>query len=137
MITLDTDHLSVLQHRDNPRALAVRERLGQLPLTTDVATTIISFEEQTRGWLRMIRRFHDGQEQVQYYERLFGLIEFYGNWTVLPFDVAAAAKFDALRKAGVRISTMDLKIAAIVLVNDGTLLSSNHRDFEKVPKLHV
>ena len=39
------------------RALAVRERLGQLPLTTNVATTVISFEEQTRGWLRMIRRF--------------------------------------------------------------------------------
>ena len=50
MITLDTDHLSILQHRDNPRALAVRERLGQLPLTTDVATTIISFEEQN-AWL--------------------------------------------------------------------------------------
>ena len=57
MITLDTDHLSVLQHRDNPRALAVRERLGQVPLTTNVATTVISFEEQTRGWLRMISRF--------------------------------------------------------------------------------
>jgi predicted nucleic acid-binding protein len=33
--------------------------------------------------------------------------------------------------------TMDLKIAAIVLSHDGTLLSKNLSDFRKVPRLKV
>lgn len=36
-----------------------------------------------------------------------------------------------------RIGTMDLKIAAIALANDATLLSRNLRDFGKVPGLRV
>jgi predicted nucleic acid-binding protein len=32
---------------------------------------------------------------------------------------------------------MDLKIASIVVVDNGTLLSANLRDFEKVPGLRV
>jgi tRNA(fMet)-specific endonuclease VapC len=32
---------------------------------------------------------------------------------------------------------MDLKIAAIALVNQALLLSANLRDFEKVPQLRV
>ncbi len=136
MILLDTDHLSLLQHRHNPRALAFRERLEQLP-TIDVATSIISVEEQTRGWLRLIRRSRQAKDQVQYYERLRQLLAFYGEWVVFPFDEAAAGKFDALRNERVSIGTMDLKIAAIALVNDATLLSSNLIDFRRVPGLRV
>ncbi len=37
----------------------------------------------------------------------------------------------------IRISTMDLKIATIGLVNDALLLSANLRDFQQVPGLRV
>ena len=37
----------------------------------------------------------------------------------------------------IRIGTHDLKIAAITLVHDATLLSGNLRDFKKVPGLKV
>lgn len=36
-----------------------------------------------------------------------------------------------------RIGTMDLKIAAICLAHDATLLTRNLVDFEKVPGLRV
>ncbi len=85
----------------------------------------------------MIRRSRQTQDQVQYYERLRQLLAFYGNWIVFPFDEAAATKFDSLRTQRVTIGTMDLKIAAIALVNDATLLSSNLGDFQKVPGLQV
>ncbi len=98
MIILDTDHLSLLQHRHNPRALAFRERLEQLP-HIDIATSVISLEEQTRGWLRLIRRSRQAQDQVQYYERLRQLLAFYGNWLVFPFDKAGAGTFDSLRSS--------------------------------------
>jgi tRNA(fMet)-specific endonuclease VapC len=56
---------------------------------------------------------------------------------MLPFDELAADKFVELRRKKIRIGTMDLKIASIVLVQDATLLSANLRDFQKVPDLTV
>jgi tRNA(fMet)-specific endonuclease VapC len=35
----------------------------------------------------------------------------------------------------VRIGSQDLKIAAIVIANQGILVTRNHQDFEKVPGL--
>jgi hypothetical protein len=56
---------------------------------------------------------------------------------ILPFDVLAADKFNSRRAQQVRVSTMDLKIASIALVHDATLLTSNVRNFERVPGLRV
>jgi tRNA(fMet)-specific endonuclease VapC len=71
------------------------------------------------------------------YGRLGGLFAFFAGWNVLPLNNQAADQFQSLRKAKVRISTMDLKIASIVLVNDGLLLSANTKDFGKVSGLSV
>jgi tRNA(fMet)-specific endonuclease VapC len=49
-VVLDTDHLSVLQWREEPACSRLLARLNQLP-PDDVATTIISFQEQVQGWL--------------------------------------------------------------------------------------
>jgi tRNA(fMet)-specific endonuclease VapC len=54
---------------------------------------------------------------------------------VAPFDEAAANMFDELRAKKVNIGSCDLKIAAIAIVNDATLLTANTIDFEKVPGL--
>jgi tRNA(fMet)-specific endonuclease VapC len=56
---------------------------------------------------------------------------------LLPFDNRAAAEFDRLRQSRIRIGTMDLKIAAIALANDATLLTRNLSDFRKVPGLRA
>ena len=56
---------------------------------------------------------------------------------VLDFDEEAAAELQRLRRMKIRIGTMDLKIAAIALVHDATLLSRNLVDFKKVPGLKV
>ena len=60
----------------------------------------------------------------------------FSNLNVLPFDAAASKQFDALRSVGVRrIGTMDLRIAAIALVRDLTVLTRNTVDFARVPGL--
>ena len=56
---------------------------------------------------------------------------------MLSFDRVAANEFERLRQAHVRIGTQDLRIAAICLAYDATLLSRNLRDFQKVPGLRV
>ena len=64
-------------------------------------------------------------------------IETLGDLTILPFDREAANIFHRLRPLHRRTGTMDLKIAAICIAHDATLLTRNLVDFEKVPGLRV
>jgi len=136
MIILDTDHLSALEYRAAPSAFALQAHLESLS-PDEIATTAISVEEQMRGWLGLIRRYPDVHRQVPSYERLIRLFDFFAQWQILSFDQAAADQFTTLRRQGIRIGTMDLKIAAIVAVRGGTLLSRNSRDFDQVPGVHA
>ena len=63
------------------------------------------------------------------------ITDFLAGFTRLPFDKKAAARFLKLRKQGVRIGTMDLRIACITLEHDALLLTRNTVDFAKVPNL--
>jgi tRNA(fMet)-specific endonuclease VapC len=65
------------------------------------------------------------------------LLTDYGNAQVLPFDAAAADAFVALRAQKIRVATMDLRIAAIALTRNLTVLTSNVSDFRQVPGLNV
>ena len=64
------------------------------------------------------------------------LIDYCGR-RVLDYDAAAIQRFQELRKAKIRIGTMDLKIAAIALSRGAKLLSRNLSDYRKVPGLVV
>jgi tRNA(fMet)-specific endonuclease VapC len=79
----------------------------------------------------------DAYRQIPAYERLVALFSFFARWKVLPFDKRAADEFMKLREQRIRLGTMDLKIAAIALVNDALLLTANLRDFERVPRLRI
>ena len=96
MLLLDTDHLSLLQVRDTPAAFALQARLEALS-PDEVVTTVITMEEQMRGWLALIHRVTDAQRQVAYYERLLGLVAIFAEWEVLPFDQRAAVNPSPLR----------------------------------------
>jgi tRNA(fMet)-specific endonuclease VapC len=56
---------------------------------------------------------------------------------VLEFDSRAAAEFERLQRLRLRIGTMDLKIAAVALTHDATVLTKNFKDFSRVPGLRV
>jgi tRNA(fMet)-specific endonuclease VapC len=132
---LDTDHMSLLEW-GGADSLTLRERLADCD-PREVATTIISFEEQMRGWMAYIARSRGLAKQVDGYRRLRGHLDNYRQVPILDFDDAAAEEFQRLRRARVRVGTMDLKIAAIALSRDATLLSRNIRDFGKIPALRV
>jgi tRNA(fMet)-specific endonuclease VapC len=136
MILLDTDHLRVLKYDEHPRCRALRDRMNasQDPF---FATTIISAEEQMRGWLAKIHAAKDAEKQVAWYDQLAWLIEFLADWQIIAFDQQAASEFKRLQGMRLRIGTFDLKIAAIARVHDALLLSGNQRDFGRVPGLRV
>jgi len=134
MVLLDTDHISLLQRDDSAEADRLTARLERLPAGA-AATTVITYEEQTRGWLVAISSARTIDAQVTAYRRLLRHVDDYRLITVLAYDETAAKEFQRLRRAGIRIGTMDLRIAVIALVTDRILLTRNRVDFEKVPGL--
>ena len=134
VLVLDTDHLSEID-RGSRRGDDLMARLARS--NDDIATTIMSVEEQLRGWLAQIKRKRDLHEQISAYARLQGRLTAYAEWTVLPWDAAAVSLFEDLRRNGNRVGTMDLKIACVVLSQDATLLRRNVGDFSRVPGLRI
>ncbi|MBI2806930.1 MAG: type II toxin-antitoxin system VapC family toxin [Planctomycetes bacterium] len=134
MILLDSDHLTVLKYRGSERFVRLTMRL-QAAADEAIGTTIVNVEEQMRGWLASLAKERAVPRQVPAYLELSLLFEFFGKLHVAAFDVDAAARFQALRAAAVRIGTMDLKAACVALVNKAVFLTANRRDFAKVPGL--
>lgn len=135
MYLLDTDHVTLLD-RGGREGETIRLRLDALA-PGEVAVSIVSFEEQTRGWLSVINSMRRVDRQVEGYQRLERILKFYCSTPLRPFDEAAVEQFQRLWTARVRVGTMDLKIAAIALANDATLLTRNLTDFRKVPGLRA
>jgi tRNA(fMet)-specific endonuclease VapC len=136
VILLDTDHVNVLKYPEHPRFVSLTTQLNT-SADQDIATTVITLEEQMRGWLAWMNRVQDVHRQVLAYQELLRLCDFFTRWHVVPFDAQAASTLQGLRAQRIRIGTMDLKIAAIALVHDALLLSANLRDFQQVPNLRV
>jgi tRNA(fMet)-specific endonuclease VapC len=113
------------------------ERLNTLRDGETVAISVVTIEEQLRGWLAAIAKERSARRQVGPYRELAGLFEFFAEFLIAPFDDNAADRFDELRPAHRRMGTMDLKIAAIALVNDALLVSANQRDFNRLPGLRI
>jgi len=136
MVVLDTDHLSLLEWRAGSDARRLRERLrGVEPAS--VVSTIISFEEQMRGWLAQLAKARTMAQQLNAYSRLSRHVRTFREIPLLEFDARVAVEFQRLRKFYPRIGSMDLKIAAIVLVQGATLLTRNLADFGKIDGLVV
>ena len=134
MLILDTDHLTEIQ-----RGLAAGSRLVQRLSSSgeERAITIVSAEEQLRGWLAQIARLRDPVREIPAYRRLQELLAFFAAWPVLPWTQEAAEIFAKLRATGIRIGSMDRKIACIALSRNATVLTRNLRHFEKVPGLRA
>jgi tRNA(fMet)-specific endonuclease VapC len=120
------------------RGSAAGERLRERLEESDDApsVTIVSLEEQLRGWLAQIHRLNeDPIGQIPVYQRLQRRLEFFSKLTVLAWENADAELFISLRKQGVRIGAMDLKIACMAINRRARLLTRNTADFTKVPGL--
>ena len=136
MLVLDTDHMTHLGNRGSPEWKCLTDHLRQNRKQTPV-TTIVTYEEQFRGWMEYIARAKSLDDQVQAYKRLSKHADRYRRARLLEFDETAAAKYQELRDARINIGPHDLKIAAITLIHGATLLSGNFKDFTKVPGLRV
>jgi tRNA(fMet)-specific endonuclease VapC len=102
--------------------------------------TAITVEESTGGWLSEIHKAFEaqgGQRLNWAYTELCQCVQTLNECQMLEYSIAAQEQFLTLRQQRIRIGTQDLRIAAICLGNDLTLVTRNRRDFEQVPGLNL
>ena len=127
---LDTDHITLFQQA-HPQVV---QRIAAMKPET-LAVTIITAEEQLRGWFMAIRQAPSGSKLVWSYAGLRSALTYFGHIQLLDFNQEAYTRYEVLRQQKIRIGTQDLRIAAIVLVVNGILVTRNQRDFSQVPGL--
>ena len=136
MIVLDTDHVTVLRYEEDSRYPILTERLKQSD-DERLVVSVITVEEQMRGWLSENHGLRDIQDQIEPYNHLAEMIEFLTGWEIIRLDQFATAEYARMQKQKIRVAPQDLKIASIALSNNALLLSANLKDYEKVPGLRV
>jgi tRNA(fMet)-specific endonuclease VapC len=132
MYLLDTDHLSLFQ-RNHPQV--TQHLLSKNPNL--LATSIVSYEEQVWGRLNRIRQAKDDIALLRAYKNLEQTLNFFQNIQLVNLDAVSLQIFRQLRSEGVRIGTQDLRIASIALRHQMIVVTRNHKDFSKVPQLHL
>jgi tRNA(fMet)-specific endonuclease VapC len=135
MYILDTDHLSFIQRngQEGKQILAKMTDVEEL----EVAVTVITYEEQIRGRLNVLSRAKTLDAQVIAYRGLERLAVDYQSILIVPFGRESALAHQRLRKAYPRLGNMDLKIAAIALINKAILLTRNESDFGQIIELQI
>jgi tRNA(fMet)-specific endonuclease VapC len=133
---LDTDHLSFIQRRSTPEHANLTYRMRQHSLE-DFYVSIVSFHEQVTGWSAYIRRARGVEGPIRGYAMFQSILADFARMNVLPFDSQASENFTELRRAGVRVGTMDLRIGSIALARGFTVLTRNTVDFERIPGVRV
>lgn len=129
---LDTDCLSLFQANN----ALILSRIQQTN-SEQLAVTVITVQEQMRGWMNVINRYGNSERLIWAYQGLFEAIEFFNTIKVLNFEQTAYETYLKLRSQKIRIGTQDLRIASIALTADAIVVTRNYKDFGQVPNLKL
>jgi tRNA(fMet)-specific endonuclease VapC len=129
---LDTDHMTHWQ-RNNPQVI---QRIATFE-RSQLATTVITLEEQMRGRLSQINQVASGDRLRFAYAALRRTYGLFQDIQICDFSYEAELQYADLVKRRLRVGTQDLRIAAIALALDATVATCNVRDFGRVPGLAI
>ena len=115
------------------------KRAADIPVHQQ-AVPVIVIEEVVRGRLSVIRQAEAGKYKISL-ERAYELFqETFTNarrLNILSYSDMAETLFREWRQQGIRVSTHDMRIAAICISHNARLVTRNRRDFEQIPGLTV
>jgi hypothetical protein len=93
MVVLDTDHLTLLERGRGVGSQVLQDRLDRLD-SGSRATTIVTYEEQTRGWVAYMARAKSLAQEIEAYFRLKTHLHSFRRILVLDFDERAGVEYD-------------------------------------------
>jgi tRNA(fMet)-specific endonuclease VapC len=131
LYVLDTDMLTLLQTNHPQVRSQAAHHVARL------ATSIITVEEQLRGWYRQLRKARTPKALAYAYGRLTESVTALARLRVLTFPEPAIARYSHIAGMRLNVGKNDLRIAAIVLEVQAVLVSRNVRDFQRIPGLQV
>ena len=127
MIFLDTDIISYYFDGEHK----IKARLDEVfRLKEDICTTVVNVYEVIKG----LRWRDNKQKEAKIKHFLKDIKVFAVQKNVV--DEAASIYAD-LRKKGITIGDADVLIAAVVITNNGTLVTNNTKHFECIKQLKV
>lgn len=129
---LDTDTLSHYQAGHPEVCKLVQAAAAEL-----LGIAVITVEEQLSGWYRLIRQAKKPEDVAAAYDRLAKTVTLLAGLRVYSYSVKAITRYKELQALKLMVKKNDLRIAAIVLENDATLVTRNLRDFQRVPGLKI
>jgi tRNA(fMet)-specific endonuclease VapC len=136
ILDTDTDAISVVQ-RGGEKGSRYDALAGMLDAADeDVFVTVISLDEQLHGAFKEIAS-SSAAVRLRGYRRLRDLVADYAGRPMLDYDDAAEAIFQRLKGMKGRPGTKDLRVAAIAISLDATIVTGNVGDFEKIPMLKL
>ena len=98
----------------------------------ELSITIITVEEILTGWYSQVRRAKKDDQLARAYAALQEAVEFFAQVRVLGYDSDAIRIYHLLRRSHRRTGTNDLRIAAIVQLHQGILVTRNKPDFKDI-----
>ncbi len=135
MFILDTDPVS-LWLRGHP---LVKERTVQAG--PNVATTVVTVQELFNGWAGRINNLAQQETLVFAYTNLWKTIDFIQQFPVANFDQSADNFYVNLLEMNVDLRKkklrQDVRIAAIVLSLNATVVTRNRKDFSLILGLSI
>jgi tRNA(fMet)-specific endonuclease VapC len=127
---LDTDHLSILQRKTGPEYVRLSTWMSQFT-AADFACCVVSLHEQVVGQAK------NSAGLIRGYQLLERLPRDYLTFALHPFDVPSETIYDGLLAQNLRVNSMDLRLAAIALSRNLTVLTRNLRDFGRVSGIKI
>ncbi len=135
MTAFDTDVLSLFLNA-TPSYV---EKAFAIPVD-ELAISIVTYEETVRGCFNSIRaaQSHPGKSSLSFaYARLQTVVETLRPFRLLPFNPAADALADSLKRLKTKVGTRDLRIAATCIAANAKLVTRNRKDFQYIAGLNV
>lgn len=132
LFVLDSDILSLLDQGHS----TVLARVASHPVS-EIAVPVIVVEEALSGWYSLIRKAKTPRQLALGYDELANAVSVLSGIQILRYTESAIARFKQLSKTKLHVRANDLRIAAIALENNATVVTRNVRDFIVVPGLTV
>lgn len=130
---LDTDHVSRIFYGDSKVVIKAQQE--------DYSITIVTVQELFNGWMGRINEPKQNKNLSALYTKLWTTTEYFKSIEILNFKSEAETQLKSLLRQYPPLRKQrlqkDLRIAAIALVLDATVVTCNYRDFSQVPTLQL